>query len=114
MRGHRQLALIAAIFLFFAHSAWAEEPVHRVGYLAGIRLPEAENAFIDRLRERGYAAGRNLQLDVRYTQGETERIPALINELVALRPEIIVAIAIAPHRRSHSFSSRSGTRSRLV
>jgi hypothetical protein len=33
MRGHRQLALIATIFVFFAHDAWAQEPVHRVGFL---------------------------------------------------------------------------------
>jgi putative ABC transport system substrate-binding protein len=53
------------------------------------------------MRERGYVVGRNLQLDVRYTQAEAERIPTLINELVLLHPEIIVALgppnAIAVH-----------------
>jgi putative ABC transport system substrate-binding protein len=73
------------------HNAWAQEPVHRVGFLASTEVPELQNAFIDGLRERGYVVGRNLQLDFRYTQGEAERIPALINELVSLHPEIIVA-----------------------
>ena len=91
MRGHRQLALRATIFLFLAHIAWAEEPSHRVGFLTITEAPVAENAFIDELRDRGYVVGRNLQLDFRYTHGETESIPALINELVALHPEIIVA-----------------------
>src|SRR5215469_11609498 len=91
MRGHRQLVLSAAIFLCFAQNAWAQELVHRVGFLAITEVPEVQNAFIDGLRERGYVVGRNLQLDFRYTQGETERIPGLINELVALHPEIIVA-----------------------
>src|SRR5215469_16481073 len=101
MRGHRQLVLSAAIFLCFAQNAWAQELVHRVGFLAITEVPEVQNAFIDGLRERGYVVGRNLQLDFRYTQGEAERIPALINELVALHPEIIVTVgppnAIAVH-----------------
>jgi ABC-type uncharacterized transport system substrate-binding protein len=82
------------MFLFFAHTTvWAQEPVHRIGFLSGIEQPVAENAFIDGLREHGYLVGRNLHLDRRYTQGEPERIPLLVNELVALRPEIIVANA---------------------
>nr|UXE45998.1 hypothetical protein Hi04_10k_c5482_00044 [uncultured bacterium] len=101
MRRHRQLALITAMFLSFAHIAWAQEPVHRVGFLTGTEEPVAENAFIDELSERGYVMGRNLQLDFRHTQGEAERISVLVNELVALRPEIIVAAtssaAVAVH-----------------
>ena len=52
-----------------------------------------EQAFRDALRARGYDVGRNLQIEYRYTQGQFDRIPALVAELVALHPDIIVATA---------------------
>jgi ABC-type uncharacterized transport system substrate-binding protein len=46
-------------------------------------------------------AGRNLQIEYRYSQGRNEQIPALVAELVALGPEVIVAsdspYAVAVH-----------------
>jgi putative tryptophan/tyrosine transport system substrate-binding protein len=44
--------------------------------------------------------GGNLQIEYRYSQGRTDRIPALVAELVALDPEVIVAggpSAVAVH-----------------
>jgi putative tryptophan/tyrosine transport system substrate-binding protein len=48
-------------------------------------------AWLEGLRERGYVVGRNLQIEYRYSQGQTERIPALVAELVAFGPEVIVS-----------------------
>ena len=64
--------------------------------------PENAQALLEGLRERGYVVGRrNLQIDYRYSQGRTEQIPALVAELVALGPEVIIAStsqnAIAVH-----------------
>jgi putative tryptophan/tyrosine transport system substrate-binding protein len=53
---------------------------------------EQARAFLEGLRERGYVAGRNLQIEYRYPQGRTEQIPALVAELVAFRSEVIVAV----------------------
>ena len=53
--------------------------------------PEQTQALLEGLRERGYVAGRNLQIEYRYSQGRTEQIPALVAELVAFGPEVIVA-----------------------
>jgi len=53
------------------------------------------------LREHGYVVGPNLQIEYRFSQGRTEQIPALVAELVALGPEVIVAVttpnAVAVH-----------------
>lgn len=43
------------------------------------------------LRELGYVEGRTLFLDFRYADGVLERLPALAAELVALKPDVIVA-----------------------
>lgn len=48
-------------------------------------------AFFKRLSELGYVEGRNLVVERRYAQGMTERLPTLAQELVALKPDIIVA-----------------------
>jgi putative tryptophan/tyrosine transport system substrate-binding protein len=58
-------------------------------------------SWLEGLRERGYVVGQNLQIEYRYSQAQTERIPALVSELVALSPEVIVAAsspnAVAVH-----------------
>jgi putative ABC transport system substrate-binding protein len=56
--------------------------------------PEREvlGAFYNELGSRGYIEGKNLILDVREANGRLERIPALMDELIALRPDVIVAI----------------------
>src|SRR5258708_7831120 len=91
MRRHRALAVIAASLILFASQAWGQQPVHRIGVLANNENPEVMQAWLEGLRERGYAVGRNLQIEYRYSQAQTERIPALVAELVALGPEVIVS-----------------------
>jgi putative ABC transport system substrate-binding protein len=43
-----------------------------------------------RLRELGYAEGRNLTIDRRYADGVDARLPQLARELLAGRPEVIL------------------------
>jgi putative ABC transport system substrate-binding protein len=91
MRRHRALAVIAASLILFASQAGGQQPVHRVGVLANNENPEVMQAWLEGLRERGYVVGRNLQIEYRYSQAQTDRIPALVAELVALGPEVIVS-----------------------
>jgi putative tryptophan/tyrosine transport system substrate-binding protein len=101
MRRHRVLAVIAASLLLFASQAGGQQPVHRVGVLSVAENSEAKQAWHESLRERGYVAGRDLQIEYRYSQARTEQIPALVAELVAFSPEVIVAAttpnAVAVH-----------------
>jgi putative tryptophan/tyrosine transport system substrate-binding protein len=63
-------------------------------YPATLGDPEREvwGAFVSELRSRGYIEGKNLVLDLRDAKGLPERIPAIMDELIALRPDVIVAI----------------------
>jgi putative ABC transport system substrate-binding protein len=101
MRRHRALAVIAASLILFAAQARGQQPVHRIGVLAVTEETGAMQALLEGLRERGYVVGRNLQIEHRYSQGRTEQIPALVAELVAFGPEVIVAVttpnAVAVH-----------------
>jgi putative ABC transport system substrate-binding protein len=60
--------------------------------LAFLTLGPQQNvhlAFIDGLRRLGYAQGRNLDIDHRY--GDVEKLKPLAQELIALKPDILVA-----------------------
>jgi putative ABC transport system substrate-binding protein len=91
MRRHRALALVAASLILFGLQSQGQQPLHRVGVLQNEEIPEITEAWHDGLHERGYVAGRNIQIEYRYSHAQTERIPALVSELLAFGPEIIVA-----------------------
>ena len=57
--------------------------------------PEREvvGVFRSELGKLGYIEGKNLVFDLREANGRLERIPALMDELIALRPDIIVAVS---------------------
>jgi len=59
-------------------------------------------AFRLGLRELGYIEGKTVLLEVRLPDGAVERLPQLARELVALKPDVVVAtndVAIASVRR---------------
>jgi putative ABC transport system substrate-binding protein len=99
MRRHRARAVFAASLILFAPQAWGQQPGHRVGVLSVTESPE--RMLEEGLRERGYVVGPNLRIEYRFSQGRTEQIPALVAELVAFGPEVIVAVttpnAVAVH-----------------
>lgn len=43
------------------------------------------------LREKGYEEGKNIVVEYRWAQGATERYPALVTELLHLKPLLIVS-----------------------
>jgi putative ABC transport system substrate-binding protein len=57
---------------------------------AGVKAPSG--AFFAGLRELGYVPGKNLVVDLRYARGDISRYPALAEELIALKPDVLVGI----------------------
>ena len=51
------------------------------------------DAFLQGMRELGYAESRNFDVVYRYADGYAERLPALAEELVRLKPKVILAAA---------------------
>jgi putative ABC transport system substrate-binding protein len=92
-RAFRIFVCFAVGLVSFAHEAATQEPVRRIGIISGSPVPEGRQALRDELRARGYDEGRNLKIEERYYQGQSGRIPALVAELVALHPDIMVATA---------------------
>ena len=65
--------------------------VYRIGLLLGSVTEARYEDFLGRLRELGYAEGRNLILERRFTEGRNERYHALATEFVNLKVDLIVA-----------------------
>ena len=92
----RRAFLAGAVALAEPHVAQAQPAgkVWRIGIL-GATPPTAPGghlwrAFLDALRELGYAEGRNIVLEQRYG-GNQERLAALVDDLVRLKVDVIVA-----------------------
>jgi ABC-type uncharacterized transport system substrate-binding protein len=66
----------------------------RIGYLStGSGTTDAPRieAFRQGLRELGYVEGKNINIEYRYAEGGSERLPELAEELVRLKVDVIVA-----------------------
>ena len=79
-----------------AARAQQPEQVRRIGVLmnTGADEPEAQArlaAFMQGLQELGWAVGRNMRIDYRWSVGDVARLYKDAAELVALRPEVILA-----------------------
>jgi putative ABC transport system substrate-binding protein len=70
--------------------------VWRVGYLTPATASvtsEYAGAFLKGMRDLGYVEGKNLVMEWRSADGKLEDLPRLASELVALRVNVIVAVA---------------------
>jgi putative tryptophan/tyrosine transport system substrate-binding protein len=89
------LALLSVATLAFAEQ---QPPVRRIGFLGMDSGMQASRiaAFRDEMRKLGFVEGENLVIETRWAQGRFDRLPALAEELVAQKPEVIVTAAPPP------------------
>ena len=88
----------ATAWPFVALAQHSTGKVWRVAYLyPGTLSNPADSAifqhFRTEMRDLGYIEGKNLVIDDRSADGKVDRLPSLVSELIALRPDVFVAIA---------------------
>ena len=72
-----------------------QRQVYRIGYLNLRAGPGPfDDAFVQGMRERGYAIGRNLLIEYRWASGDIQQLQPLADELVRLNVDVIVTAAI--------------------
>jgi putative ABC transport system substrate-binding protein len=80
--------------LVFGVAADAQQPkVPRIGVLNGASataMVRSVESFRQGLRELGYVEGKNVVVDYRYADGQRERYLDLVQEIVSLKPDVIV------------------------
>src|SRR5688500_1828080 len=75
------------------------QKIVRLGIVCGARCEgRGYDALKEGLARLGWVEGRNLIVERRGAGGEQERLPALAAELVALKPDLIIAVAPQPTR----------------
>jgi putative tryptophan/tyrosine transport system substrate-binding protein len=91
-------AAVAALMLSSRANAQRAEKLPRVALVFN-NIPAAElsdhriaRAFVDGLRDLGLVEGRNIVIERRSAEGRYERFPSLMQELLALHVDVIVAI----------------------
>jgi putative tryptophan/tyrosine transport system substrate-binding protein len=87
--------LLITVMLAAVSPAHAQEPkkIPRIGFLAVGRVLAPEKAFLQGLGDLGYIDGQTITIDYRFADGKVDRLPQLAEELVRLKPDLIVARA---------------------
>ena len=71
--------------------------IARVGYLGLTSNTSVQaariGAFREGLRNLGYVEGKNIQIEFRFADGDNDRLPGLVAELIGLNVDVIVAYA---------------------
>jgi putative ABC transport system substrate-binding protein len=96
--GHWSVASLAICVMVssLCITAGAREPIKvpRIGYIS-VASPSAVavrvEAFRQGLRELGYIEGKSIVIEYRYAEGNLDRLPDLVAELVQLKMDVIVS-----------------------
>ena len=94
MRRREFIAALAAVTLWplIAHGQQSAVPV--VGFLNPQLAKDYQGqlaAFLDGLAEAGYVDGRNVKIEYRWAENHSDRLPALVADLLDKKPAVIAA-----------------------
>ncbi|MCP4621105.1 MAG: ABC transporter substrate-binding protein [Bradyrhizobium sp.] len=90
MRRRELLAFLGNAVIAWPVVAHAQSRVYRLGLLT-LDAGEDVSQLVGRLRDLGYVEGKNLQHEHRSAEGDPKRLAALADELVQLKPDVLVA-----------------------
>jgi putative ABC transport system substrate-binding protein len=108
----KQITILTFSALIFAlcPTATAQQPtkIPRIGFLitsSPSAIAPRMDAFRQGLRELGYVEGKNIVLERRHGDGQSDRLPALAAELVTLKVDVIVTSGPTATRPAKSATS---------
>jgi putative ABC transport system substrate-binding protein len=86
------ISVLPAIILVVSHIAAAHAKIPRIGILSA-RSPsplDIFDAFHQGLHNLGYVEGKNVTIEYRFAEEKYDRLPALMAELISLKPDVIL------------------------
>ena len=106
MRRRDFIAAFGCVAAAWPLAARAQQPIHQplVGLLSPLSATAAApyvGVFRRGMRDLGYVEGANISFAFRFADGQVAKLSALANELVALRPAVIVAGSPAAVLETH-------------
>ena len=96
MKNKITVLTLCAVLLALCVPVEAQQPkkTPRIGYLTNVSQfadSARYEAFRQGLRELGYVGGKNIVIEYRSGEGKSDRLPALVAELVRLKIDVIVS-----------------------
>ena len=98
---HSALCLLGALLLTLSFPAQAQQSlkVQRIGFL-DFSSRSSESAYVEAfrqgLRALGYVEGKNIIIDYRYSEGQSDRLPAFASDFVDLKVDVLVTLGTLP------------------
>src|SRR5438046_1936945 len=89
--------LLVVVLLAVAVIAEAQQPakIPRIGYVSGTGTATNQGPYVEALREGlrelGHVEGKTFLIEYRGAEGQIERVPNLVEELVNLKVDLVVA-----------------------
>jgi putative tryptophan/tyrosine transport system substrate-binding protein len=84
------LTLCAMLFaLCFSGEAQQPAKIPKIG--ARSASAPAREVFLREFRELGYVEGKNIAFEYRYAEGKLDQLPALVDELIQLKVDVLLA-----------------------
>jgi putative tryptophan/tyrosine transport system substrate-binding protein len=97
MRRREFITLLGSAAAAWPRMARARQPerLAHIGYLSLTSPPlnAYDDAFLTGLRDLGYVEGKNFHIEFRFTEGNQDRLPGLLTELIGLNLDVIVTYA---------------------
>ena len=94
------VVLIVGLALALVHLVEAQQAkkVPRIGFVSGVGDsanpgPNVE-AFRQGLRELGYNEGKNIDVEYRYIEGQGDKVPSLVADLIRLKVDILIVVTL--------------------
>jgi putative ABC transport system substrate-binding protein len=97
-RNLKSAILSTAVLFAFCLPASAQQPakIPRIGYVSGTGDPKTPGlqveTFRQGLRDLGYVEGKNILIEHRYTEGNQDRAPGLVAELIQLNVDVLLTV----------------------
>ena len=89
--------LVAAMLFALCVSAQAQQPtkIPRIGYVSGTGNATDQGPYVEALRQGlrdlGHVEGQTFVIEYRGAEGQIERVPSLVGELIKLKVDLLVA-----------------------
>ena len=100
------LTLVSVLTGSLSSAAQPTSKAVRIAMVCGVSCDgPSSDAFWQALRELGYVEGRNLVRDMRGADGQPERPPSILAEVLAARPDVIVPFGPQPTRAAKAATS---------
>src|SRR2546421_11276160 len=94
MQRREFIAVIGGAVAAWSLAARAQKSVPRIGWLVfgDAKLGPIDQSLKDALAQRGLVDGRNIEIVFRYANGRSDRLGELSAELIAQKPNLLLAI----------------------